>query len=197
MTELKTSVYTGGSVLKGTNKCGWAFFAPQRRICAAGGELGNFKYVDELPTWAELRAIIEALRRIDGPVRIYTDSQDAIRIALGTDTHHPFWNELDDIVLYSAGREVEYLWTKSHAGDPYNELVDRMAREARVHIQRKGAPPLKTDESEVYSFLPIDAYRALWNAARNNNRSLGEEIRYRLMRSMPETLDDDLKVKDR
>lgn len=97
----------------------------------------------------ELRAAIEALRALRRPclVEFYTDSQYVRRgitegvqkwAAAGwlTKAGRPvpnadLWQELQAL----AGRHtINWHWVQGHSGDPANERVDRLAREARLQI---------------------------------------------------------------
>ena len=102
----------------------------------------------------EITAAIEALKALKEPCRVtlYTDSQylaNAIskgwaeqwqrnhwmrnksEPALNPD----LWATLLDLCKI---HEVEFVWTKGHAGDTYNERCDRLAREAAA---RPNLPP--------------------------------------------------------
>jgi ribonuclease HI len=91
----------------------------------------------------ELRAVLEALRALDGPhqVVIYTDSQYLRR---GITEWLPVWEErgwrtaakqaVKNQDLWQALAEeihrhhIEWRWVKGHAGDKWNERADTLAR---------------------------------------------------------------------
>ena len=90
----------------------------------------------------ELTAAIEALKLVDigKPVRIYTDSQYLQR---GVTEWMKSWKEknwkrkggaLANVDLWKAlsteieNRKITWKWIKGHAGHPFNERADRLAR---------------------------------------------------------------------
>lgn len=97
----------------------------------------------------ELQAAIGALRALKRPCQIefHTDSQYLRRgitegvtkwAAAGWRTRSghavpnaELWRELQALV---AGHEIEWHWVRGHSGHPLNEVVDRLAREARLAI---------------------------------------------------------------
>jgi ribonuclease HI len=143
-------IYTDGSCDTGSGEGGWGFllvFGDHRRIASGyeGGTTNNRM---------ELTAAVEALRALKErcQVTITTDSQYLKRAFtdgwLGnwqrngwrTASRQPvknrdLWLEL----LEQTGRhEVDWAWTKGHAGHSYNERVDRLALRARK--ERRGVP---------------------------------------------------------
>jgi ribonuclease HI len=92
----------------------------------------------------ELTAAFEALESLNKPCRVslYTDSQYLRR---GITEWLPNWRErkwrrkggkLANVDLWKAldaamqRHEVEWHWVRAHAGDRYNQRVDRLARKA-------------------------------------------------------------------
>ena len=80
----------------------------------------------------ELTAVSEALEALKRPceVLVKTDSQYLV----GTMTqgwkrkaNHDLWARLDELCRV---HRVSWEWVKGHAGDPYNERADRLARAA-------------------------------------------------------------------
>ena len=141
----RVQIYTDGSCAP-TNPGpgGWAFVrvienVPQQVI--SGCE------VDTTNNRMEMTAAIEAIRSCerDEKLRIYTDSQylkNGINIWIenwkrnGRLNGGPkevknadLWRALD---AEATGRDIEWLWTKAHSGDTYNELVDETARKAAL-----------------------------------------------------------------
>ena len=83
----------------------------------------------------ELTAVIEALKRTrpGSRVRIRTDSQyvhHAVHENAMVRSNTALWNEYQNL---SAERRVDVVWVRGHAGDPYNERADELAR----HCQTK------------------------------------------------------------
>lgn len=112
----------------------------------------------------ELKAAIEALRALKRPCSIsfHTDSQYVRRgitewiegwAARGwkSKTGKPVQN----VDLWKAlwpqvkRHDIEWHWVKGHAGDPMNERVDRLARQARLAI----TPPEVVDENVPRLYL--------------------------------------------
>ncbi len=94
---------------------------------------------------AELSAILEALRAVKKKsysVRLYTDSSYAIGVlSMGWKVRQN--RELVDRVQREmAGfKDLELLKVKGHAGDPRNERVDLLARDAIDHRRREDDQP--------------------------------------------------------
>ena len=93
----------------------------------------------------ELMAAIEALKKIPTgqEVQVYTDSK---YVKMGITEwiekwsqnnwktsskqkvkNFKLWTELNEI---SEKHKIEWVWVKSHAGDPINEEVDKLAKKA-------------------------------------------------------------------
>lgn len=106
----------------------------------------------------ELQAAIEALRALKRPCQIafHTDSQylrqGITEWIAGWASRH--WQSktgkpIQNVDLWKAlwplvqRHEIEWHWVKGHAGNPMNERVDRLARQARLAI----TPPDEVDES--------------------------------------------------
>ena len=97
----------------------------------------------------ELQAAISALEALTRPcdVEFHTDSQyvrkgisqylpDWIKRNWKTSTGKPvknddLWRELDALTRQHT---INWEWVRGHSGNPYNERVDRLAREARLSI---------------------------------------------------------------
>lgn len=110
----------------------------------------------------ELRAAIEALRALKKPCKIefHTDSQYLRRgitegvakwAAAGWMTKNdrpiPNADQWRELMALTGRHEIDWRWVRGHRGDPSNERVDRLAREARLAITPKldlatGAPRL-------------------------------------------------------
>jgi len=112
----------------------------------------------------ELTAAIEALRALKRPCQIsfHTDSQYVRR---GITEWIEEWaarswrsktgKPVQNVDLWKAlwpqvqRHEIEWHWVKGHAGDPMNERVDRLARQARLAI----TPPDEVDENVPRLYL--------------------------------------------
>jgi ribonuclease HI len=93
----------------------------------------------------EMRAVIEALRRLDTPqrVRVTTDSNYVVKgmtewvagwirrnwmsAQKKPVLNRDLWEQLLEL---SAVHEIEWKWIRGHNGHPDNERCDRLAREA-------------------------------------------------------------------
>ncbi len=100
----------------------------------------------------ELQAAIGALRALHRPctIEFHTDSQYVRRgitegvkkwAAAGWKTKNgrqvpnaDLWQELQELVRQ---HEINWHWVQGHSGDPFNERVDKLAREARLQITPK------------------------------------------------------------
>jgi len=67
------------------------------------------------------------------------------------------WRRLYDL---SHAHEIRWVWVKGHAGDPMNELVDRLATEARRSLTQQGTPGAGGPEDEIGG----DGETTLWIA---------------------------------
>ncbi len=92
----------------------------------------------------ELTAVLEAVRSLQGPLEVYSDStyvvncfrdrwwEGWIRRGWRNSQKKPvanrdLWEPLIDLVL---SRDVAFRWVKGHAGDRWNDEADRLATEA-------------------------------------------------------------------
>jgi ribonuclease HI len=129
-------VYTDGACSGNPGPGGWAWAtAPDGAVRASGGEARTTNQR------MEIRAVLEALRSLDGPLVIVSDSTYVVNCfrdrwwvrwqangwrnakkepVANTD----LWKPL--IELYQQ-RRPEFRWVKGHSGEPMNDLVDRLA----------------------------------------------------------------------
>lgn len=75
----------------------------------------------------EIRAVLEAMVALSGPLLVVTDSKYVINCATGkwkrkanTDLWEPF-------MAAKAGRQIKFKWVKGHSGVRLNEVADRLA----------------------------------------------------------------------
>ncbi|AXV09785.1 Ribonuclease HI (plasmid) [Euzebya pacifica] len=140
-------VHTDGSCLYPTPAArtgpgGWAWITDD-------GQQGSGGQPDTTNQRMELHAVADALRRIDGPVEVVTDSAYVANcwaqrwwegwIARGWKTsakkpvaHRDLWEPVVD--RFALG-DVTIRWVKGHTGDPGNELADRLARSEAERIR--------------------------------------------------------------
>ncbi len=134
-----TVVYTDGACRGNPGPGGWAWAVPD-------GPWGRGREDHTTNQRMEIMAAIEALRSVDGPVRVVSDSTYVVhcfrdrwwagwqrrgwRNSQGSPVaNRDLWEVLLTLAIDS-GREVTFDWVKGHSGDPMNVLVDRLATEA-------------------------------------------------------------------
>jgi len=138
MSETDVSVYTDGACDPNPGPGGWAvvlLFGTQKKTLT-GGDLKTTN------NRMELQAVIAGLQSLTRPcrVRLHTDSEYVRKgvseylerwKAKGWRTagkqpvaNRELWEALDEA---AERHSVEWIWVKGHAGDPYNEEVDRLA----------------------------------------------------------------------
>jgi ribonuclease HI len=146
-----TIVYTDGACSRNPGPGGWAWaVAPDGIRQASGGEVRTTNQR------MEIRAVLEALRALEGPLEIVSDStyvvncfrdrwwvrwqangwRNAKKQPVANDD---LWRPL--IELYVARTPV-LRWVKGHSGDPMNDLVDRLAVAACAGPFAQAAAPL-------------------------------------------------------
>jgi ribonuclease HI len=123
-------IYTDGSCIKSNihdsmGFGGWSFqcFLGTSDWRFSGGDL------DTTNNRMELTAVIEALEftHTEKEVIIFTDSKYVIECARGTWTrkkNQDLWLKYD---IVSKKRSISWKWIKSHNGNKYNEIVDKLA----------------------------------------------------------------------
>jgi ribonuclease HI len=98
----------------------------------------------------EMKAVIEALKILKKPsqITLYIDSKyvkDGIekwifnwkKNSWRTANRKPvknldLWQELD---LETSKHQIKWIWVKGHAGNHYNEIVDKLARKAAENLR--------------------------------------------------------------
>lgn len=132
------TIYTDGACSGNPGPGGWAWAI----------EGGRYKSGFEGATTnqrMELMAVLDAIRSIDGPIEIVSDSAyvvNCFRDKWYAGWHkrgwtnskkqpvanRDIWEPLIDNVLERGN--VKFRWVKGHSGHPMNDLVDRLAVEA-------------------------------------------------------------------
>jgi ribonuclease HI len=133
-----TTVYTDGACSGNPGPGGWAWVVPDGAF-AAGFEAGTTNQR------MEVTAVLEALRALDGPVLIVSDSTYVVHcfrdhwwrnwIRRGwknknrqSIANRDLWEPLVDLVQDRG--DVTFQWVKGHSGDRWNDEADRLAVEA-------------------------------------------------------------------
>jgi ribonuclease HI len=135
-----TVVFTDGACAGNPGPGGWAW-----AVSPDGQRFGSGGAPHTTNQRMEVQAVLEALRTIDGPVQIVSDSTYVVncfrdrwwegwmRRGWKNSQNKPvanrdLWEPL--IELVRARGDVTWRWVKGHSGDPMNDLVDRLAVEA-------------------------------------------------------------------
>jgi ribonuclease HI len=131
-------VYTDGACAGNPGPGGWAW-ALDTSVYASGGDPATTNQR------MEVRAALEAVRALDGPLLVVSDSTYVVncfrdRWWLGwlergwtNSSRQPvanrdLWEPL--IELFQERGDVAFAWVKGHSGHPMNDFVDRLAVQA-------------------------------------------------------------------
>jgi ribonuclease HI/uncharacterized phage-like protein YoqJ len=145
-----TTVYTDGACIGNPGPGGWAWAVPDAAYASGSVDHTTNQRM-------ELTAALEALRAVARPVVVVSDSKYLIdcfekRWYVGWEkrgwrnaSKQPVANQDLWVPLlqeYRRGGQVEFRWVRGHAGDPMNDMVDRLATEAaRTQSGRRGSEP--------------------------------------------------------
>jgi ribonuclease HI len=140
-------VYTDGACRGNPGPGGWAWAVPHGPQAAGADPATTNQRM-------EVRAALEAVRALDGPLVVVSDSTYVVNcfrdgwwknwIARGWRNarkepvaNRDLWEPLVDLVRHRD--DVTFQWVKGHNGDHYNDLVDRLAVDAtRTQSARTG-----------------------------------------------------------
>jgi ribonuclease HI len=153
----ETVVYTDGACLGNPGPGGWAWAVPN-------GKWRNEAASHTTNQRMEISAALDAARSLSGPLQIVSDSTYVVNcfrdrwwekwVAKGwvNSARRPvanrdLWEPLVDLYRDSPGR-LRFRWVKGHAGDPFNDLVDRLAVTAATS-QRGGEGDNPPDPSDL------------------------------------------------
>jgi len=129
----RLTVYTDGASLPNPGPGGWSWITEDGRHDAGGDPRITTN------NRMELRAVMEALLALDGPLEIVSDSKyvtDAFNADWISGWQRRQWHGVKNAhqwqaLLYAlSARDVTFTWVKGHNGDPLNEAADRLANEA-------------------------------------------------------------------
>ena len=132
------AVYTDGACSGNPGPGGWAW-AVEDGPFASGAEAHSTNQR------MEVRAALEAVRSLDGPLLVVSDSTYVVNCFRDTwwlgwiergwtnSSRQPvanrdLWEPLID--LFQARGDVAFAWVKGHSGHPMNDFVDRLAVQA-------------------------------------------------------------------
>ena len=135
----RTVVYTDGACRGNPGPGGWGWVVPD-------GPWANGFDPDTTNQRMELMAVLDALRTIEGPVEVVSDSTYVVNcfrdgwwkgwLKRGWKNskkepvaNRDIWEPLIDLYR-SREEEITFTWVKGHAGDEYNDIADRLAVEA-------------------------------------------------------------------
>ncbi len=136
-TQKPTVVYTDGACRGNPGPGGWAWVVPDGQSASGGAPQTTNQRM-------ELTAALEAVRSLDGPLEVFSDStyvvncfrdrwwEGWIRRGWRNSQKKPvanrdLWEPLVELVL---AREIEFVWVKGHSGNRWNDEADRLATEA-------------------------------------------------------------------
>jgi len=127
-------IYTDGSCLENPGGAsGWCFclLEDEKEWIVSGGESSSTN------NRMELTAVTEALDFAQGnEYEIYTDSMLTLKCAKGE------WKRKANLDLWtifdknSKNKKLHWFWVKSHNGDIFNEIVDKIAKKEANKIQK-------------------------------------------------------------
>lgn len=144
MSDERTTVYTDGACLGNPGPGGWAWAVPDGPYASGPDPATTNQRM-------EIAAVLEAARSLDGPLDVVSDStyvvncfrdrwwEGWLRRGWSNSQRKPvanrdLWEPLIELYRVDPQR-LRFRWVKGHSGDPYNDLVDRLAVEA-ARIQR-------------------------------------------------------------
>lgn len=153
-----TVVYTDGACSGNPGPGGWGWIVPD-------GPWASGFSSDTTNQRMELTAALEALRQLDGPVEVVSDStyvvncfqqgwwEGWLRRGWKNANKQPvanqdLWAPLIELYQQRAD-ELSFRWVKGHSGDPYNDLADRLAVDAAQRGEGRQGTGLPTDLGEA------------------------------------------------
>jgi ribonuclease HI len=143
------SVFTDGACSGNPGPGGWAW-ALDTSVFASGGEAPSTNQR------MEIRAALEAVRALDGPLLVVSDSTYVVNcfrdrwyagwLARGWTTsaktpvaNRDLWEPFVALVLERG--DVAFQWVKGHSGHEMNDFVDQLAVEASRQAATSAATP--------------------------------------------------------
>ncbi|MCY4163678.1 MAG: ribonuclease HI [bacterium] len=132
-----TMVYTDGACRGNPGKGGWGWVVPGGAQASGGSPKTTNQRM-------ELTAVLEAVRNLEGPLEIYSDSTyvtTCFRDGWWEGWIKRGWRNSDKkavanrdlwepLIEQVQARDIKFVWVKGHSGDPWNDEADRLATEA-------------------------------------------------------------------
>jgi ribonuclease HI/uncharacterized phage-like protein YoqJ len=157
-------VYTDGACSGNPGPGGWAWAAVPSGPFESGAEAQSTNQR------MELKAVLEALTRLDGPLEIRSDSTYVVNcfrdrwwegwLARGwvnsqkkPVANRDLWEPLINAYRRRAD-EISFTWVKGHSDDKFNDVVDRLAVEASLTQQSRSGDDLPDEEDLGPADLP-------------------------------------------
>ncbi len=140
-----TMVYTDGACRGNPGKGGWGWIVPDGPSAGQhAGKSGSGGDPQTTNQRMELKAVLEAVQTLDGPLEIYSDSsyvttcfrdgwwQGWVRREWRNSekklvANRDLWEPLIEQVQM---RDINFEWVKAHSGDKWNDVADLLATEA-------------------------------------------------------------------
>jgi ribonuclease HI len=154
-----TVVYTDGACSGNPGPGGWAWAVPEGAFASGAASRTTNQRM-------EITAALEAVVSLDGPLDVVSDSTYVVNcfrdrwwegwIARGWRNsqkkpvaNRDLWEPLIEQVR--ARGDITFRWVKGHSGDPFNDLVDRLAVEAALtqEARRGDRPPTVIGEPDT------------------------------------------------
>ncbi|HVA73894.1 MAG TPA: ribonuclease H [Acidimicrobiales bacterium] len=134
-----TLVYTDGACSGNPGPGGWAWAIPNGSFRSGAAPLTTNQRM-------EINAVLDAVTTLDGRLEVVSDSTYVVNcfrdgwwqrwLSRGWTNsqkkpvaNRDLWEPLIDAYRCDP-RRISFRWVKGHGGDPYNDLVDRLAVEA-------------------------------------------------------------------
>ena len=151
-----TDAYTDGACRGNPGRGGWAWVVPK-------GPWANGAERRTTNQRMEVQAVLEALRSLDGPLTIFSDSTYVVncfrdrwyvnwrRKNWQNSKRRPvanrdLWEPLIDLYL-TREDDIEFKWVRGHSGNVWNDKADQLATEAADSQRSAASHSLPIDPS--------------------------------------------------
>lgn len=159
----KTVVFTDGACSGNPGPGGWAWVVPDGPY-ASGAEPQTTNQR------MELRAVLEAVEHLDGPLEVMSDSTYVVNCF--RDRWWEGWLERgwrnsqkkpvanrdlwEPLIHQYQTRRIGFTWVKAHAGDEWNDMADRLAVEAALRQEGRSGdlPPSDLGAADLPEAAP-------------------------------------------